>query len=66
MQMARKEYRDDTLQRFRGGTPSLEYISKYGVGGFSREEVKNARNVCEEDYYVDKEMTPRDDILPPE
>lgn len=53
---SRKEYAPDILQRYRGDTPSLEYIKQYGTKGFSREEVKQARNVWTEDkFYVDKE-----------
>lgn len=50
---SRKEYAADILQRKRGDTPSLEYIQKYGTKGFTKEEVKNARNVWGS-YYQDK------------
>lgn len=51
----RKAYKKDILQRYRGGTPSLEYINQYGTKGFTREEIKQARNTNEEEYYRDKE-----------
>lgn len=51
----RKEYSRDILQRYRGNTPSLEYIKQYGTNGFTKEEIKQARNVWTEDQpYVDK------------
>ncbi len=52
---SRKEFQKDILQRWRGDTPSLEYIKEYGGKGFSREELKKARNVNEENFYVNKE-----------
>lgn len=48
----RKEYRDDVLQRMRGNTASLEYIKKYGKKGFTKEQIREARNVWGE-YYSD-------------
>lgn len=51
---SRKQYSRDILQRQRGSTPSLEYIKQYGTKGFSKEEVKQARNVWGNDYYQDK------------
>jgi len=47
----REKYADDILQRQRGSTPSLEYIKKYGAEGFTKEEVKAARNVWTENNY---------------
>jgi len=51
---ARVEFADDTLQRYRGSTASLEFIKKYGTKGFTEEEIREARNV-EEGFYQDKE-----------
>ena len=50
----RKKYMKDILQRQRGSTPSLEYIKAYGTKGFTKEQVKAARNVWGNDYYQDK------------
>lgn len=51
---SRKEYADDILQSRRGSTASLEYIKKYGTKGFTKEELKGARNVWTENQpYVD-------------
>lgn len=47
----RERYHDDILQRYRGSTPSLEYIKKYGEKGFTKEEVKSAKNVWNENRY---------------
>ena len=52
---SRKQFEADILQRQRGDTPSLEYIKKYGTKGFTKEELKEARNVWTENKaYVDK------------
>ena len=51
----RKQYAQDIIQRYRGPTPSLEYIKKYGTKGFTKDEVKEAKNVwSENNYYTDK------------
>lgn len=51
---SRKEYSKDILQRMRGDTPSKEYIKAYGTKGFSREELKRAKNVWTENkFYKD-------------
>lgn len=51
----RKIYAKDILQKFKGDTPSLEYIKEYGATGFNKEELKRARNVNQSDsFYVDK------------
>ena len=52
---ARKKHRDDIIQPFRKGELSKEYLNKYGTKGIkvSKEEVKKAKNVWNEDYYKD-------------
>ncbi len=50
---SRKQYATDIQQRYKGNTASLEYIKAYGPKGFTREELKNARNV-NEGFYKDK------------
>ena len=55
IRIGRKEFKPDIYQRYRGDTASLEYINTYGTKGFTREEVKRARNVNEEEFYVNKE-----------
>lgn len=49
----RKAHKDDTIQPFRKGILSKEYITKYGTGRISvtPQEVKNAKNVWEVDEY---------------
>ena len=44
---SRKEYAKDTVQPFRGGVVSKEYIDLYGSEslGVSKQDIKNARNV---------------------
>ena len=51
---ARVEYHDDIIQRYVGATPNLAFIKKYGVKGFSEDEIREARNV-DEGFYADKE-----------
>lgn len=61
MREERVKYKADILQRYRGNTPSLEYIKKYGTKGFTKEEVKQAKNVwTENDPYVDKHEKGKD------
>lgn len=48
----RKAYAPDIIQRYRGHTANKKYIKKYGTKGFSKEEVKNAKDVYP-DYYKD-------------
>lgn len=51
----RKAYETDILQRYKGDTPSLEFIKQYGATGFSKEELKRARNVNQaQSMYTDK------------
>lgn len=50
----RKQYADDIVQPYRAGTVSLEYVKKYGSERFTKEELKDARNVwIENQPYVD-------------
>ncbi len=52
---SRKEYSKDIIQRYRGDTPSLEYIKQYGSKGFTKADIKRAKNVwTENNFYVDK------------
>lgn len=52
--VGRKEYEKDILQSRRGNTVSLEYLKTYGAKQFTREEVKQAKNVWGEiTYYSD-------------
>lgn len=50
----RKEYENDVLQRYQGDTPNLKYIKTYGKAGFSKEELKAARNE-DSGFYTNKE-----------
>lgn len=49
----RKKYSDDILQRYRGEVANKRYIKKYGDKGYTKEQVKNARDVFP-DYYKDE------------
>lgn len=54
MKEERKAYAPDILQRYRGNTPSLEYIKRYGTFGFTKQELRDARNVNTDLGYGDK------------
>ena len=51
----RKKYHDDIIQPYRGGTVSKEYIKKYGDKRFTKEEIKGAKNVWQENTYYNPE-----------
>lgn len=51
---SRKEFETDIMQRYRGGTANKRYIKKYGTEGFTKEEVKNAKDVYP-GFYKDEE-----------
>jgi len=51
----RKKFQADILQRYRGDTPSKEYIDKYGTKGFTQEELRRKKNVWTEDSYYNKD-----------
>lgn len=60
---SRKQYAADIVQRYRGATPSLEYIKRYGTRGFTPEEIKEAKNVWSENsYYENKTERGKDYI----
>lgn len=49
----RKIYDKDILQRYRGDVANKRYIKQYGTKGFTREEIKTARDVYP-GYYKDE------------
>src|SRR5258708_235484 len=53
----RKIYSDDILQPYRSGQLSKEYIQKYGTKNIvaTKEEIKNAKNVWDDNNYYKKE-----------
>lgn len=53
---ARKEFKEEIVQPFRGGVVSKEYIEKYGTAGIkaTKQEIKNARNVWDDTSYYKK------------
>lgn len=52
---SRKAYKDDIVQPYREGVLSKEYIDQHGTSTIkaSPEEIQNARNVWDADYYKD-------------